>query len=524
VNHDEVKVVLIGESGCGKSTLIRHLSKNPNLLKNASSKDGHAGTTKVTVEYLLGEYDKIQVKSVYCFLNNRDNLSKLTGNAEFDTYLTTFEELQTLDKYSDEFLLKINYLATEYLKNLDINKVFELVNKQSVFFNRIVLTVPINEDLLKEISNNNYKRLRIVDTRGIGDEDQIERVIPFAGADAIMIVGKHTGPSPFIMNGLTKVCENYKHIPILFIGSHQINEDEVDISSSNTIDEYLNKLVMYNNNSNCQIKKLYADVFENQHNFKLIPPVQAVMNECRINHIPYIKSLAIPTSEQSKYFKFYVPACIHTFSNCIKTIRSYQNAHNDVSNLLLNSTESIYKELNSKNIVEVVVNYLTIEPQQYDWFVDFDSVAKGIPQRRSPLSYSINCVSATLYSMLNYAINNVKFSNNDVSNDILNFFFKRLLDHNSNSWYWGYDSGYYYNIIDFCEVITDKCKRKLRDRENPLYLDSVIATRHSIKYDSKKSIKILLFEESLLYLINKIGDNSEIKTFLSNSLDIESTA
>lgn len=65
----EVKVVFIGESGCGKSTIIRHLAKIPDDLKYASSVDGNAGTTKVTVEYVFGDFNSIGVESVFMQLN-----------------------------------------------------------------------------------------------------------------------------------------------------------------------------------------------------------------------------------------------------------------------------------------------------------------------------------------------------------------------------------------------------------------------------------------------------------------------
>lgn len=93
--QQEVKIVFIGESGCGKSTLIRHLAESPQQLKYASSSDGHAGTTKVTIEYLFGDYKSIKVNSVFCNIKySKDSDLDPFGDAGFESFLRNIEDFQ----------------------------------------------------------------------------------------------------------------------------------------------------------------------------------------------------------------------------------------------------------------------------------------------------------------------------------------------------------------------------------------------------------------------------------------------
>lgn len=67
-----------------------------------------------------------------------------------------------------------------YFNRKSLKKLFETINKPSTFFNRIVITVPVNKDLYTHLEANGIDQLRIVDTRGLGDQDDIERIIPFS--------------------------------------------------------------------------------------------------------------------------------------------------------------------------------------------------------------------------------------------------------------------------------------------------------------------------------------------------------
>ncbi|MEK3757852.1 hypothetical protein MKZ07_05365 [Paenibacillus sp. FSL P4-0338] len=518
--QQEVKIVFIGESGCGKSTLIRHLAESPQQLKYASSSDGHAGTTKVTIEYLFGDYKSIKVNSVFCNIKySKDSDLDPFGDAGFESFLRNIEDFQKIERSNDKYEQIVNAYATQYLNGKSLQEVFTIINTPNAFFNRITMEVPANKELYSQMNINDIDVLRIVDTRGLGDQDDIERVIPFAGADAIIIVGKNETPSPVILQGLIKVCQDYKHLPVLFIGKHAINEDEVNIASADTADDYLLRLIKFNKSRDCSIRRLYADVCE--EHLELIEPVQEVMKECRINNVPYINSLAFSTAKESNYYKFYVPACIQIFSNCIKTISSYQIAQKDVSNQLRNSKANLFSSMFTKDVLESVLPYLAIEPKRYNRYVDFLSVAKGSPQRHgSPLYYSYDCVAATLYAMLRTTIDRAVISvDNSISNDILIFFFNRVLQHNSYNWYWGFDNGYYYTVIDFSYTAARECKKKLREKE--LKLDQVVCKRFDKQYDRNDSIKILLFEESLNTLINKIDSDIDVNNYFSNILDAD---
>lgn len=501
----DVKVVFIGESGCGKSTLIRHLAKNPSELKYASSKEGHAGTTKVSVEYIFGNFTGVELDSVICNL-------RMLKDSPFESYLQGIEEVKNLDKSSDNYEDIINSYAKQYLNKKSIEELYKEINKTFIF-NFISIKIPVNQELYSHMQLNRIDRLRVVDTRGLGDKDNIERVIPFAGADAIMIFGKSTPPNPSILNGLVDICKTYSHVPVLFVGTHSTNEDEVNVTSNDSIETYLTKLAEYNKTDDCQIKHLYADVCAKH--LKLIEPVQKIMSECRINHIPFIKSLTVANSETSKYYKFYVPACIQTFKNCIKTISQYQIAQKDVSNKLNGENKTtLFNAIYKKNILDKMIGTITIVPRDYDKYVDFVSVATGVSQRDgSPLDYSYKCVAATLRTMLKESIDQAVFSSIIDSNSILSFLLNRVLEHNSSSWYWGYYDEYYYFIIQNYYTIVHNCKQRLKKKD--LQLDRVICTRFDHEYNKYQSIQILLFEEALLQLINQVDNDNDVTDYFT---------
>lgn len=506
----EVKVVFIGESGCGKSTIIRHLAKNPNDLKCASSKEGHAGTTKASVEYIYGDFCDFEVDSVLCN-------QKLVKGTSLEAYLNTIEEIKNLDKLSDDYETVFNGYVKQYLQTKSVEEIFKEIN-ETPLYSKVSIKVPVNKELYNHMQENHIDRLKVVDTRGLGDSDDIERVIPFAGADAIMIIGKNTPPNPSILKGLVEVCKKYSYIPVLFVGTHAINEDEVNIASTNPIPDYLVKLNEYNKRSDCQIKHLYANVCEKH--LSLIEPVKKVMSECRINHIPYIKSLSIASGEVSNYYRFYVPACINTFKNCIKTISSYQFAQKDVSDKILSDKDksSLFNALYSKDILQNVINIVEIIPRDYDRYIDFCSVAKGYSLRKGcPFSYSSDCVATTLHTMLKKSIESAKFSDNNISNDIVKFFLNRVLAHNSYNWYWGFESDYYYITISFCNSITHNCKKALKNKN--LKLDNVVCTRFGDKYDAHKSIQILLFEESLRFMLKKVDNDIDVSSYFLDNIN-----
>lgn len=504
----EVKVVFIGESGSGKSTIIRHLAKNPDMIKAASSKEGHAGTTKLTVEYIYGDFEEIQVVSVLCN-------EKLIKGTKLEAFLLDIEEFRNLDKKSEIYENELNSYVKQYLMNLSIEELFNEINGTNLY-SIISLNVPVNTELLINMKKYDIDYLKIADTRGLGDNDDIERVIPFAGADAIIIIGKNTPPNPSILDGLVKVCSTYSYIPVLFVGTHSINEDEVSISSHSTDKEYLEELNKYNKLQATPIRQLYANVCE-MHS-TVIEPVKKVMNECRINHVPYIRSLAIE-AKTSNYYKYYIPACNNVFENCIKTISSYQIAQREVSNNLLKGNEknSLYISLNNDVILPQILR-VEIIPMYYKEYIDFVSVAKGVSLRKTPLDYSYNCVAATLHTMLRVSIDEAKFSGNYISNDIMKFFLKRVLAHNSYNWYWGYDTGYYYSIIDFCQRVTALSKQHLGKKG--LELSNINCTRFGKKYNSEVSIQIFLYEEALKYLLKKIDEDIDVSDYKDSINDL----
>lgn len=525
-NQSEVKIVFIGESGSGKSTIIRHLAKDPDRLIYASSKDGHAGTTKVTIEYILGNYDEFAVSStiVSC---KKDTLK----GTDFEKYLQENIEFDKLDETADDYENIINRYALSYLKSKSINELYEIVNHETVF-NYVSILTPVNEQLFSYMEENNIKTLRVVDTKGIGDvkgskgNDQIERFIPFAGTDAIIIIGKNDGPNPSVQRSLINVCETYSYVPVLFVGTHQINEEEVDVTSNDSIDTYLKKLSEYNMRKECSIRKYYADICE-QH-LHLIEPIKKIMEKSRINNIPHVKSLQFATTNQSKYYKFYIPACIQTFCNCISAIHEYQTVHNEVSKKLTRANaQELYNELDTH--VTDFVDVFGIEPRgkshrKYDDYVDFLSVATGKSKRNNcPLNYSYYCVAVTIRKIITEIINDSELSENLTTNETLKFLLKRVLEHNSTIWFWRYDNGYSYSIINNIYNIIGSCKDRLYQHPNGrLYLDKVVCTRQNKKYAAKESIKILLVEEALLYLIKKTNDDMDVNNYIDPSSNVAS--
>jgi len=85
----------------------------------------------------------------------------------------------------------------------------------------------------------------------------------------------------------------------------------------------------------------------------------------------------------------------------------------------------------------------------------------------------------------------------------LTLYFYRALDQNSYQWYWGYGSGYTYTILRNIYKIVRDCKQILSEQN--LELDRVVCKRYNTEYDSRYSIKILLFEQGLLVLLSEIN-------------------
>lgn len=519
--QSEVKIVFIGESGSGKSTIIRHLTKYPNKIMYASSKDGHAGTTKATIEYILSDCEDFAVNST--IVNCKKDILKGT---KFENYLQENTDYFNLNETDEKYESIINECALNYLKSKNINELYEIVNHETIFY-YVSIFAPVNQQLYSYMKKNGIKALRVVDTRGIGDtketkgKDQIERFIPFAGTDAIIIIGKNDGPNPSVLQSLINVCKTYSYVPVLFVGTHQINEEEVDVTSIDSIETYLNKLSDYNMRKECSIRKYYADICK--EHLRLIEPIKRVMEKSSINNIPHVKSLQFSTENQSKYYKFYTPACIQTFCNCINAIHEYQTVHNEVSKKFTGkNAEELHNQLNTH--VGDMVDLFAITPREYGHYVDFRSVAAGESKRNNcPLEYSYNCVAATLRTITTKIIESSKLSENIVSDETLKFLLKRVLEHNSEMWFWRYDNDYFYSIIKNVYNIVKSCKERLyKSPKGPLYLDHVVCTRHGRKYTAEESIKILLVEEALLFLINKTNNDIDVSNYMDPSTNIAS--
>jgi len=491
----EIKVVFIGESGCGKSTIIRHLAKEPAKLKRASSISGNAGITQTTVEYVFGDFEKFEVISVVCNMHGKQSESLVA-------FLEQQSEFKSMKQSDENYVVVLNNLVKEYLNSISLEEIYNIINTPDNPLVYISIEVPGNGELLDYMHKNEIDLLKVVDTRGLGDKDNIERNIPIAGTDAIMIIGKNATPNPTIREGLISVCKEYSYIPVLFVGVHHLSEDEVDVRSTDSIDNYLSKLVEFNH-GDCPIKTLYAKPCEDH--VKLIEPVKKIMKECRINHVPHMASLQSENKGETKSFKFYIAACIETLKNCIKTIAQYQLIQMAVLEKFKPAQKkALYPSLHHQNSFDQIVKYLAITPRDYRWDVDFSSVAGDYSQRNgSPLSYSYDCVAATLYLMLKEAIRNATFSSDATEQELISFYFYRALDQNSYQWYWGYGSGYTYTILRNIYKIVRDCKQILSEQN--LELDRVVCKRYNTEYDSRYSIKILLFEQGLLVLLSEIN-------------------
>ena len=512
MDKKEIKIVVIGESGSGKSTMIRHLAQEPEKLKFASSTDAKSGTTKSNVEYTFGRFEEICISDVSCELSN------IKSNNRFSKFLEQFDDLNNLERDSEAYFFRINSYAKDYLSNLTLDNLFKEINSSKAF-NIIKIDVPANDSLFEIMEKNDINLFRVVDTRGLGDEDDIERVIPIVGADAIMVATKKENPSPVIREGIEKMCKQYSHIPLLFVGKHLFDADEIYINPDTaSIEDYITALNKFNRSNNT-LKVLYVNTL----NLVRLAHVEKAMKECFTNNIPYLNSLAVKGSS-SRYEKYYIPACINTFSNCIESIHNYDLAQSKAEELLKNANfkhSEIYKELASRDVLDKL-STLIIEPRYDNKYRDYRTIATY--SYDSDTRYSYNCVSVGLRTMIKSAIDSLNLSNdNNLSDDLIKFILNRLLEKMSRSWNWGWD--YYYKAfkIDCLFDILKNCEIYLQKQQ--LKLNSVVCTRfkgtsQEQEYDSNDSIIVLLYEHTVKHLLGSIlsqRDLDEYLTTLSNN-------
>lgn len=525
IKKNYIKVIVIGESGSGKSTMIRHLAQNPEQLRSISSQTGSAGTTKCSVEYIFGDFPCITVESL------NYNIKVMRGTSKYRQFIKETEtqiiqdtEIDTIEPSSDvsDCILEsiINKKLLAKYKQKSIESILSDINTPNLLYS-ITINVPATSNLLTCIQTNNIQSLHVVDTRGVGDSDyniikNDTSDIPIENTDALIFVTKMDIASPAITKGLQALANKYYYIPRIFIGRHTFDEDSIYIPNVETFttEDYLLLLDEYTKHKDTY---LYIDYMKNiSHDLETFK--QQKLNGCIANYLPHLKTMLL--TSKSKYYKFYAPACIHIFKNCIITIKKYQELEDAFIDYIRRTKDTFSNKQNErflikdklhivmKKIKELPNTYprLMVVPNSSNLYRDFKYIKES--PYCSDKRYYWECAGTDVLRIFNYYIRIAIESENTELNQMLAFVLHRKLNHITYTRYM-YNTTYLYLSIYFLQKLIkcchEHCEILSAIYNRPYNINNISFLLEGNIYHKEEAFIILLIENTLRYLLRDIN-------------------
>lgn len=507
IKKNYIKVIIIGESGSGKSTMIRHLAQNPEQLRSISSQTGSAGTTKCSVEYIFGDFPCITVESVDCNIKtllSKDNYSYLQiineAKIQISQKTTTFEDL-TKKQLTDIATLVNERLLSFY--NIQNPQTYLTDLNKPNLLNTIKINIPASQELLNTFPTN-IETLHIVDTPGIGTKYTSTQNTSFSGADAMMLVTKTDNTTPDNIKQLNDIMKNYNYLPKILIERHSFDEESINLKNNAneyTPQDYLNLLDEYTKDANAALRSTYIKDLE----ISLTTPKQKKLKSCLINYLPSSKNMFI-SNVTSVYYKFYVPACIRIFKNCLSYIQDIQILENQVRQYIKERVQSFSKFslLDIEELPNIIENVppLFIHPRCKDPYRDLRYIINTKPNSKN--TYYWNCAGYDIIQMLEVHFYNLRKNLKPDLREAIVFVMRCAIKDLSVSFeIYGANRFTIYksHIVEIVELCRTYYFNNFSHPEPVPPLDNLYYNNEGVVYNNEHALIIILLENSLRFLL-----------------------
>ncbi|MCW3792904.1 GTPase domain-containing protein [Paenibacillus sp. LS1] len=243
----EFKVCVIGRSNSGKSTLVSVLMEDINLAQQLHE-NNVKGKTKLNTEFVIS--NKEGSSTFELIINERfiDSLSANDVTEQFiKEYTDIIPDLSNLDCSSDDLIeniKKIIFNRINELKKESLSKVFSYSENNPKLRNiieKLVVYAKASNYAQKLLNSNTIEQLRVMDTKGFGDEtDLIDYEIPVVDAVIYMISDKLVDHDYKIVRSV--ISDQLKQIPVILCARGQngirIEEIEEIINSDDICKEF----------------------------------------------------------------------------------------------------------------------------------------------------------------------------------------------------------------------------------------------------------------------------------------------
>lgn len=364
-NLSRKTILFNGVSGSGKSTIIQTLA-NPmckDALNRLSPTNYRKGTTSTNVKYTFGKFDSLSIERVK--INDfedewveHSNKTKIERNPNNQLHKITDDRKFFFEKINSDFknahYLHISDIDFEnpisreqfenIIKNMQVDEVLNLINKNKI--DKYILYVEINVPILKElgdiIDRHDLNELSVVDTKGIGQDDE-SRNLDFSSIDGIVFINDGSKLTDKYQNEIKEDFENYlKSTPIFIAVRHSFDLPFESLSGFNNslmakgnVEYYLNCLEKYCANNN---NSYYKDIKEILKNCGLYNNgfLRSIVDNYAFNALPqdYSKDDSMQGIYAEITNSFYIAAVLQMIDRCLLAIDEYKKVYVQASEVL----------------------------------------------------------------------------------------------------------------------------------------------------------------------------------------------
>ncbi|MFC6653990.1 hypothetical protein [Paenibacillus rhizoplanae] len=354
-----------GVSGSGKSTIIKTLAdpKCKDALNRISPTNYRKGTTSTNVKYTFGKFDTLSIEKVK--INDFEDewfehstKIKIERTSNNQVLKMTDDRKSFFEKINSEFQ-NAHYIRTKdidfedpisreevenNIKDMKVDEVLNLINKNKI--DKYILLIEINVPILKDLGNiikkHGLNELSVIDTKGIGQDDE-SRNLDFSSVDGIVFINDGSKLTDKYQNEIKEDFENYlKSTPIFISVRHSFDLPFESLSGFNNSlmakenDKYyldcLDKYCSNNNNSH------YKDIKEILKNCGLYNNgfLRRIVDNYAFNALPqdYSKDGSMQGIYAEKTNDFYIAAVLQMVDRCLFAIDEYKKVYIQASEVL----------------------------------------------------------------------------------------------------------------------------------------------------------------------------------------------